>query len=54
VIATTRLRQGEPPTLAGMLTDKGLIVLLRPRRSASLPRHFVLALTADRVVAFKE
>ena len=42
VIAAGQLRQGT-----------GLIELLRPRRTKSLPRHFVLALTADRVVAFK-
>ena len=53
VVAAGHLRQGKAPTLAGMITGTALIELARPRRSKSLPRHFVLAATADRVVAFK-
>ena len=53
VIAAGQLRQGKPPTLAGMVTGTALVEVVRPRRSKSLPRHFVLAATADRIVAFK-
>ena len=53
VIAAGQLRQGKAPSMAGMITGTALIELARPRRSKSLPRHFVLAATADRVVAFK-
>jgi hypothetical protein len=53
VIAAGELRQGKEPTVVGMITGLALIELLRPRRSKSLPRQFVLAVTADRVVAFK-
>lgn len=53
VIAAGELRQGKEPTVVSMITGLALIELLRPRRSKSLPRHFVLAVTADRVVAFK-
>jgi hypothetical protein len=53
VIAAGELRQGAPLTIPGMLTGAAALELLRPRRSKALPRHFVLAATADRVVAFK-
>jgi hypothetical protein len=53
VIAAGALRQGKEPSLVSMITGWALVELLRPRRSKSLPRHFVLAVTADRVVAFK-
>ena len=53
VIAAGQLRQGKAPSIAGLITGTALIELARPRRSKSLPRHFVLAATADRVVAFK-
>ena len=53
VIAAGQLRQGKALSIAGMITGTALIELARPRRSKSLPRHFVLAATADRVVAFK-
>src|SRR5919197_3931194 len=52
VIAAGQLRQGTAPSLVAMVTGWALIELLRPRRSKSLPRQFVLAVTADRVVAF--
>ena len=53
VIAAGQLRQGKAPSMVGMLTGTALVELGRPRQSKSLPRHFVLAATADRVVAFK-
>jgi hypothetical protein len=53
VIAAGELRQGKEPTVVGMITGLALVELLRPRRSKSLPRHFVLAVTADRIVAFR-
>jgi hypothetical protein len=53
VIAAGDVRQGKEPSLVSMLTGTALIEVLRPRRSKSLPRHFVLAVTRDRVVAFK-
>jgi hypothetical protein len=53
VLAAGQLRQGSPPSTVGMITGAALIGVLRPRRSKLLPRHFVLAVTADRVVAFK-
>jgi hypothetical protein len=53
VVAAGQLRQGKAPTMAGMVTGTALVELARPRRSKALPRHFVLAVTADRVVAFK-
>jgi hypothetical protein len=53
VVAAGQLRQGRAPTMASMITGTALVELARPRRSKALPRHFVLAVTADRVVAFK-
>ena len=53
VIAAGELRQGKEPSLLAMFTGTALIEVLRPRRSKALPRHFVLAVTRDRVVAFK-
>jgi hypothetical protein len=53
VIAAGELRQGAPLTILGAITGTAAIELLRPRRSKALPRQFVLAATADRVVAFK-
>ena len=53
VVAAGQLRQGKAPSMAAMLTGGALIEVLRPRRSKLLPRHFVLAVTPDRVVAFK-
>jgi hypothetical protein len=49
VVAAGLLSQGRPPTLRGMVTGAALIG--RARRSRALPREFVLAVTADRVVA---
>lgn len=53
LVAAGHLRQGRPPTTLGMLTGHALIEVVRPRRSKLLPRHFVLAVTPTRVLAFK-
>jgi len=53
VVAAGDVRQGKEPSVIAMLTGAALIEVLRRRRSKSLPRHFVLAVTRDRVVAFK-
>jgi hypothetical protein len=53
VVAAGQLRQGKAPSMAAMITGVALIEVLRPRRSKLLPRHFVLAVTATEVVAFK-
>jgi hypothetical protein len=52
VIAAGEVRQGKEPTVMGMLTGAALVEALRPRRSKAIPKHFVLAVTRDRVVAF--
>jgi hypothetical protein len=52
VVAAGVLRQGKAPTLLGLVTGLALIDLARGRRSKSLPREFMLAVTADRVVVF--
>lgn len=51
VIAAGVLRQGKAPSPLSAVTGLVLIELAR-RRSKSMPREFVLAATADRVVAF--
>ena len=53
VLAVGQMRQGTAPSVVAMVTGWALIQLLRPRRSKSLPSQFVLAVTADRVAAFK-
>ena len=53
VVAAGQLRQGKAPSVIELVTGLALIELVRPRRSKALPRQFVLAATADRVVAFK-
>ena len=53
ILAAGQLRQGKAPSMLGMLTGTAVIEVLRPRRSKLLPRHFVLAVTPTRVVAFK-
>jgi hypothetical protein len=50
VLAAGHLRQGRAGKLRGISEQ---LQLLMPRRSKKLPRHFVLAVTADEVVAFK-
>ena len=51
-MARRQLRQGRKPSMASMLTGTALIELARPRRSKSVPKHFVLALTPTRAVAY--
>jgi hypothetical protein len=51
VLAAGVLRQGKPPSVMTAITGLAIIELAR-RRSKLLPREFVLAVTADRVVAF--
>jgi hypothetical protein len=53
VLVAGQLRQGSEPSLASMITGTALIGLMRPRRTKSLPKTFVLAMTPVRVVAFK-
>jgi hypothetical protein len=53
VIAAGDVTQGKEPSVASMLTGFAAIELLRSRRLKALPRHFVLAVTRDRVVALK-
>jgi hypothetical protein len=53
ILAAGQLRQGKAPSTLGMVTGAAVIEVLRPRRSKQLPRHFVLAVTPERVVAFK-
>jgi hypothetical protein len=52
VLAAGEMRQGSKPSMASMLTGTALIGLARPRRSKSVPKHFVLALTPTRAVAY--
>ena len=52
VIAAGELRQGKPLSVAGMISGTAVFELAR-RRSKALPRHFVLAITQQRVVAFR-
>jgi hypothetical protein len=52
VIGAGLLRQGKPPSLAGLLTGAALLSLARARPAQSLPREFALAVTAERVLAF--
>ena len=51
--AVGQLRQGKPPTALGMALGYAVWEVVRPRRSKLLPRHFVLAVTAERVIAWK-
>jgi hypothetical protein len=53
IVAVGHLRQGKAPTTVGMATGFAVWEVLRPRRSKLLPRHFVLAVTPKRVVAWK-
>ena len=53
VLAAGQLRQGKAPSMAAMITGVALVEVLRPRRSKLLPRHFVMAVTENEVVAFK-
>jgi hypothetical protein len=53
IVAAGELRQGKKPSMASMITGTALIGLLRPRASKAVPKNFVLAVTPERVVAFK-
>jgi hypothetical protein len=53
VLAAGQLRQGKVPSTVAMLTGLAVFEVIRPRRSKQLPRHFVLAVTPERVVAFR-
>jgi hypothetical protein len=53
LVAVGQLRQGKPPTALGMALGYAVVEVLRPRRSKLLPRHFVLAVTEQRVIAWK-
>lgn len=52
ILAAGQLRQGNAPTILGMVTGHALIEIMRPRRCKLLPRQFVLAVTETRAVAF--
>ena len=51
VLAVGELRQGKPPSMTSMLTGTALIGLFKPRGSKTLPKHFLLAVTGDHVIA---
>jgi len=51
VVAAGMVTQGKTQSLFRMITGLALLEVLRPKRSKTLPREFVLAVTADRVVA---
>lgn len=51
VLVAGVLRQGKPYSLFGLVTGLALIDLVR-RPSKTLPREFVLAVTAERAIAF--
>ncbi|HKE81807.1 MAG TPA: hypothetical protein VKB54_20995 [Solirubrobacteraceae bacterium] len=53
IVAAGELRQGKAPSLLAMATGTALVEVVRPRRTKALPRRFVLAATADRIIAFK-
>jgi hypothetical protein len=52
VLAAGLVRQGKPYSLFGVVTGLVLIDWIRARRKRSLPREFVLAVTAEQVFAF--
>jgi hypothetical protein len=52
VLAAGVLRQGKPYSLFGLVTGLALLDWVRQRRAKTLPREFVLAVTAERVIAF--
>jgi hypothetical protein len=52
VIAAGDVRQGKEPSVVSMLTGFAAVEALRSRRLKALPRHFVLAVTREHVVAF--
>ena len=52
VIAAGDVHQGKEPSVVAMLTGSALVEAMR-RRCKALPRQFLLAVTRDRVLAFK-
>jgi hypothetical protein len=52
VEAACMLRQGESPSMTSAMIGIGLVKLLKRKGITDLPRTFVLAVAADRVVAF--
>lgn len=52
VLAASIVRQGESPSMMGVATGLGLLKLLKRKGAKELPRVFVLAATADRLIAF--
>ena len=50
--AACMLRQGQSPSLGATIVGVGVLKLFKPKGAKELPRTFVLAVTADRVVAF--
>jgi hypothetical protein len=53
VLAAGFLAQGRAPSMASMLTGWVLVELVRSRKTKTVPRQFVVAVTADEVVVFK-
>jgi hypothetical protein len=53
VVAAGMVTQGKTQSLFRMITGVALLEVLRPRRSKTLPNEFVLAVTADRVIALE-
>ena len=52
VDAACLIRQGHSPSMAAAMIGIGVLKLLSPKKAKDLPRKFVLAATADRVMAF--
>lgn len=52
VVAAGQLRQGKNPSMAAMMLGTALMEIVR-KRSKLVPRHFILAATGDRVIAYK-
>jgi len=51
--ASCIVRQGHSPSIASLAVGIGAVKMLKPRAAKDLPRKFVLAVTADRVVAYE-
>jgi hypothetical protein len=51
VVAAGMFTQGKTQSLFRMITGLALLEVLRPRRSKTLTKEFVLAVTGDRVIA---
>jgi hypothetical protein len=53
VIAAGLVTQGKTQSLFRMMTGLALLEVLHPRRCKSLPKEFTLAVTGNRIIAFK-